>query len=221
MKNFNNKNSNKITDKKFLGNFVSRLEKVEETKKNAREKKKNRSETDAEIEQRFAKMKRARAKERHGPARTGDNPLTYADLWDEVTDEEIDYYMRKALEVPPEQRYQIAKKRPPYHEYTWTSRGIHNESTGWEFDPNRKYYVRIPGWNGEKGCNEKTGECIPDCRFYPPTGRIEDDEVIAKYEKWKRDRDSITLEEKREARQRVHNYNLIYDDDDDTPEQYR
>jgi hypothetical protein len=177
-----------------------------------KKKRKKRPETDAEIERRFAELQRARAKERYGPVRTGDNLLTYVDLWDEVTDEEIDYYMRKALEVPPEQRYQIAKKNPPYHESTWTSRGIHNEKTDYEYDTSRGYYVRKPGYNGEKGCNKNTG-CVPDCRFYPPTGRIEGDEVIAKYEKWKSDRDSTTREERRAARQRVHNNSLIYDDD--------
>lgn len=175
-----------------------------------------REETDEEIERRLKEMRGARAKEMYGPARTDSNSHTYADLWDEVTDEEIDFELRKHLEVPPERRYQLAKKYPPYHEIGWTSRHIHNESTGWVFDPNRKHYVRIPGYFVDKGCTKETG-CVPDCRFYPETGRIEDDELVQLYEKWKRDRDSITLEEKREARQKVHNYMLIYDDD--TPEQ--
>jgi len=204
-------NHNKNGNKKSVDNFVNRLEAVE-TRKGI--KNKNREPTDAEIESKFADYRHARARERHGPGLGG--TLTYADLWDEVTNEEIDYYCKKALEIPPEERYQRAKKRPPYHEFAWTSRGIHNASTGYEFDYNRRYYVRKPGYNGEKACNENTG-CVPNCRFYPPMGRISDDEIIARHEKWKRDRDSTTLEEKREERQRVHDYNLVYDDD--TPEQ--
>jgi hypothetical protein len=160
--------NNKIDKRKFFDDFSIRLTR-EEGKKNKRKK---RPETDAEIEHRFAKLREARAKERAGPVWTGNNEYTYGDVWDEVTDEEIDYYKKKALQVPPEKRYQAAKKHPTSHPSSWTSRGIKT------------------GYDG-KGCNQFTG-CVPECRFYPETGRIEDDEVIAKYEKWKRDRDSTT-----------------------------
>ena len=176
------------------------------------EKTEEREEIDIEKERRFAKLQGARAKERHGPGPGG--LLTYSDTWDEVTDEEIDYYKKKALQVPPEQRYQIAKSRPPQHDFRWTSRGLYHEKTGYEFDTTRGYFIKKKTWCGGeiKGCNEDTG-CVSDCRFYPDKGRIEDDEVIELYEKWKRDRDTITREEKRAVAQRVHNYNLVYDDD--------
>lgn len=210
---FNHNNKNGSSNKTYLDNFIYRLENVE-AKKGIMKYGEEHEETAAETEARFAEYRHARARERHGPGPGG--TFTYSDLWDEVTNEEIDFECREALKIPPEQRYQIAKKRPPYHEFVWTSRDIHNARTGWEFDDNLGYYVRIPGWHGEKGCNKNTG-CVPDCRYFPPVGRIEDHEVIALYEKWKRDRDATTLEEKREARQRVHNYNLVYDDD--PPEQ--
>ena len=141
----------------------------------------NRAETDYEIEARFAELRRARTKERFGPNPGGS--LTYGDTWDEITDEEIDYYMRKALRPSPEQRYQQTKAV--------------------------RYMV-----GHDHACN-RSGACVPTCRFYPEYGHIEDDEVIAHYEGWKKKRDSTTREEKRERRQRVHYYTLVYDDDTD------
>jgi len=63
--------------------------------------------------------------------------------------------------------------------------------------------------------NSLEGIYVPTCRFHSEYGRIEDAEVIAKHEAWKKERDSTTREEKRAARQRVHDYNLVYDDDTD------
>jgi hypothetical protein len=207
---FNPKNR---SSKKYLDNFFDRLEQLE-AKKGITKDGEGHEETAAEIEARFAEYRRARFREKYGPGPGG--ILTFADAYDKVTDEEIDFYCKEALKVPPEQRYQIAKKRPPYHNFVYTSLGIHNATTGWEFDDNLGYYTRIPGWHGEKGCNDTEG-CVPACKFFNGHGRIEDSEIIALYEKWKRDRDALTLEGKREERQRVHNYNLVYDDD--TPEQ--
>jgi hypothetical protein len=34
--------------------------------------------------------------------------------------------------------------------------------------------------------------CTPECRFYPETRRIEDDEVIMQYEKQRKERDERT-----------------------------
>jgi hypothetical protein len=65
------------------------------------------------MEAKFAKYKEARAKERYGPAPGGE--LTYGDVWDEITDEEIDWYSGRSIpkerKMPPEQRYQIIKAR--------------------------------------------------------------------------------------------------------------
>jgi hypothetical protein len=176
----------------IFDNILGRLEKVEHKRRP-----KKRRETDAEVEARFAKLRAARAKERYGPVRIDGgkgNPLTYGDVWDEVTDEEINYYMNRALKVPPEKRYQNKKKYSTTHPSSWCSRGVKT------------------GYDGH-GCNQFTG-CVPESRFYADTGRIEDDEVIAHYEEWKRKRDSTTRDEKRAARQAVHGNKLIYDDDE-------
>ena len=34
-----------------------------------------------------------------------------------------------------------------------------------------------------QGCNQFTG-CVQECRFYADQGRMEDEEVIAKHNKW-------------------------------------
>lgn len=84
--------------------------------------------------------------------------------------------------------------------------------------PEQRYQniKRVEYYHGHEGAyNNSLGKCVPSCRFYPEYGRTEDDEVIVKYQGWKRKRDSMTREERRERRQRVHNYNLVYDDDTD------
>jgi hypothetical protein len=75
---------------KTLKDFVGRLQKVE-TKKNIISKRKK-EETELEVQRRFAKLRASRAKERHGPVRTGDNSFSYGDVDDEITDEEIEHY---------------------------------------------------------------------------------------------------------------------------------
>jgi hypothetical protein len=37
------------------------------------------------------------------------------------------------------------------------------------------------GYDGHR-CNN--GQCVPECRYYPEYGRIEDEEVIAAHNKW-------------------------------------
>jgi hypothetical protein len=49
--------------------------------------------------------------------------------------------------------------------------------------------------------------------FADTTGQYQ--EQIQRCEEWKKERDSKTILEKREARQRVHNYTLRFDDDDE------
>jgi hypothetical protein len=72
--------------------------------------------------------------------------------------------LRQQLKVSSEDRYQHRKKHWYSHPPSW--------------------YVRVPhkGYDGQ-GCNQYTG-CIPECRFYPETGRIEDSEVIQKHREY-------------------------------------
>jgi hypothetical protein len=99
--------------------------------------------------------------------------LTYEDVYDSITQEELDWSLRQQLKVSPEQRYQHGKYHWYSHESSW--------------------YKRVPerGYDGY-GCND--GKCIPECRYYNPIGRIEDSEVIQKHrelEKRYRDNNAI------------------------------
>jgi hypothetical protein len=78
---------------------------------------------------------------------------------DSITQDELDYYLKAKLRVPPEQRYQDAKEN-------------------WFFHDSSSYARGLEAYDGY-GCNN--GECIESCRFYLPYGRIEDDEVIAEH----------------------------------------
>ena len=62
----------------------------------------------------------------------------------------------------PEDRYQDKKKVWYFHESSW-------------------YMRRHNGYDGH-GCNN--GECIPECRYYPEFGRIEDGEVIQRHNEY-------------------------------------
>jgi hypothetical protein len=67
------------------------------------------------------------------------------------------------VKVSQQDRYHQKKKHWYSHESSW--------------------YVRVPhnGYDG-KGCDSSIiGGCIPECRYYPATGRIEDSEVIQKH----------------------------------------
>jgi len=81
---------------------------------------------------------------------------TYEDVWDSITQDESDYYLKMNLRMSPEGRYQRKKEAWYFHHSSWYMR--HND-----------------GYDGY-GCNN--GECIPECRFYSKFGRIEDEEVI-------------------------------------------
>jgi hypothetical protein len=87
---------------------------------------------------------------------------TFECVHDSITQDELDYYLKRKLRVTPEQRYQDKKKDWFFHESSWCSRGLDSS-----------------GYDGQ-GCNQFTG-CIPECRFYLPYGRIEDDEVIQEH----------------------------------------
>jgi hypothetical protein len=89
--------------------------------------------------------------------------ITCEDVYDTITQEELDWSLRQQLKVSPEDRYQHGKEHWYSHPTSW--------------------YVRVPhnGYDGQ-GCNQFTNpSCIPECRFYPEIGRIEDQEVIQKH----------------------------------------
>jgi hypothetical protein len=80
-------------------------------------------------------------------------------LW--TTQEEYDYYLKCALEVSPEERYQHRKEAYYFHEF---------------------YVEGRNGFGDDSSC--AYGKCVPQCRYYPQEGRIEDSEVIAEYKKY-------------------------------------
>lgn len=94
---------------------------------------------DIAIEAKFAELRETRAKKTDGFGNK-----TYEDIWDNMTQEEIDYYKKKRLQVSPEERYQEKKKHWYFHESSWYMRGL-NAYDGY-------------------GCNQFTG-CIPDFLF--------------------------------------------------------
>ena len=107
---------------------------------------------------RFEDYRAARCKKKIG------DTLTFEDAWDTITQDELDYYLKLALKVPHEERYQIEKCEWTLHESSWYKR---NNGKG--------------GYDGY-GCND--GVCIPECRYYPKYGRVEDEEVIEWHRKW-------------------------------------
>ena len=76
---------------------------------------------------------------------------TCEDVWDSITQDESDYYLKMNLRTSPEERYHHKKDAWYFHESSWCMR--HDN-----------------GYDGQ-GCNN--GECIPECSYYPQTGRIE------------------------------------------------
>jgi hypothetical protein len=106
---------------------------------------------------RFAQYRLARAKHKLGDTKT------YQDVWDSITQDELDYYLKAQLKVSPDQRYQSIKKEWYFHKSSWYMRD------------------QSKGYDGH-GCNN--GQCVPECRYYPEYRRIEDEEVIAAHNKW-------------------------------------
>jgi hypothetical protein len=85
---------------------------------------------------------------------------TCEDVYDYTTQEEYDYDLKQALLVSPEDRYQDRKEQWYFHDSSYYMRGV-------------------GGYDGH-GCTST--RCIPECRYYPEEERIEDDEIIAKFE---------------------------------------
>ena len=64
--------------------------------------------------------------------------------------------MKAKLRLAPEERYQLKRGHWYWHDSCWYRRNAN-------------------GYDGY-GCNN--GKCIPECRFYPEYGRIEDEEEV-------------------------------------------
>ena len=79
-----------------------------------------REETDAEKERRFASYRHARVKAIEAQGR---NPWL-EDINHYITKEELDYSLKKKLEVPAEERYQKMKVQRAYHVSSWFVRGL-------------------------------------------------------------------------------------------------
>ena len=84
---------------------------------------------------------------------------TCEDVWDSITQDESDYYLKMNLRMSPIERYQLKKEAWYFHESSW-------------------YMRHDNGYDGQ-GCNN--GKCVPECRFYPKFGRIEDGEIIQRH----------------------------------------
>lgn len=100
---------------------------------------------------RFAAYREARAKKCNVSGHK-----TYEDVYDSITQDELDYCLKVKLRISPEKRYHDRKEPWYFHQSSW-------------------YMRKANGYDGE-GCTEYG--CIPDCRYYSATGRIEDEEVI-------------------------------------------
>ena len=78
-----------------------------------------------------------------------------------TTQEELDFMLKRDLRVPPEERYQREKKNWLFHDCSSYMRDLSS------FD--------------ESCCSSL--RCVPECRYYPKYGRIEDAEVIEEHNK--------------------------------------
>jgi hypothetical protein len=74
-----------------------------------------------------------------------------------ITQDQLDLILKMELRISSEQRYQREKQNYYFHEL----------------------YIE-----GRRECNPALGGCTPNCRFYHEYGRIEDEEVIEKHNKF-------------------------------------
>jgi hypothetical protein len=91
--------------------------------------------------------------------------VQYVQVFKIVIPDQLNYRLKSLLRISPEQRYQDEKKNFLFHDLSCYMNDINDHD-----------------YNDDgslKGC---TGEgCVPECRFYPEYGRIEDDEVIQEH----------------------------------------
>jgi hypothetical protein len=118
-------------------------------------------ETERRREEWFARLRLARCRKTDAWGHT-----TGEDVYEYTTEEEYNYYLKEALAVSPEQRYQDRKEMIMFHTSHKYMRGI-NADGGFGCGSHPNYH----------------GKCIPECRYYPETGRIEDSEIIESFEK--------------------------------------
>jgi hypothetical protein len=134
---------------------------------------------------RFHIYRHARAKKTAPALLMDGDGFTYEDVYDTITQEELDWQLRQQLKVSPEDRYQHEKKHWYSHELSYLHQ-IKDENTG-------KYVDIIKEYGCGRYENNPRG-CVPECRYYSPTGRIEDSEVIQRHrelEKRYRDNNAI------------------------------
>jgi hypothetical protein len=91
--------------------------------------------------------------------------------YDSITNDELAFCLKAELRRSPEQRYQERKE-------------------GWLFHDSNMH--NPPGDDRVLGCTSV--QCVPECRYYPQYGRIEDSEVIEEHNKqvqYYRDKNAI------------------------------
>jgi hypothetical protein len=133
--NYNKNNSKKPLDR--LGSDIDRFEQLYPSV--TRGEGEGIQETDAQIEARFAKLREARAK-----AVNAFGEKTYEDVWDNITQEEIDYYAKQRAEEPPAQKFA-------------------REKAEWFFHDSSCYMRDLEQYDGV-GCYN--GICVPQCDYY-------------------------------------------------------
>src|SRR3954447_26100724 len=99
------------------------------------------------------------------------NGFTYEDVYDTITQEELDWSLKQQLKVSPEERYREKKKHWYSHELSYLHQTV-DKNTGKAVDIIKEYGCGRSYNNGTGG-----GVCVPECRYYSPIGRIEDSEV--------------------------------------------
>jgi hypothetical protein len=97
-------------------------------------------------------------------------PHQPSDFDESITQDELDYGLKRRLRMSPEQRYQAEKREWSFHDLSYFHQTI--DDTGKCVDVIKEY-----------GCGYNRGGCVPECRFYPEDGRIEDEEVIEEHNK--------------------------------------
>jgi hypothetical protein len=106
---------------------------------------------------------------------------------DDITQDELDFILKRELRIPPEQRYQEGKENIIFHElYYLDQKKVEDDKA--EFEGQFIDVVK------EYGCGYNLKGCVPECRFYAEYGRIEDQEVIEEHNKlveWYRQRNAI------------------------------
>ena len=103
--------------------------------------------------------------------------------YDSITQDELDFNLKRKLRISPEQRYQQKKENWLFHDSSYYARGLE-------------------AYDGF-GCNQFT-DCVPECRYYPKLGSIEDEEVIKEHRE---------LEEEHRKLDRIINIEINNDED--------